>query len=241
VATLKSSADPRINRPPGAEILDAPDVDPALAERSLRDVMRANALMGGTRAVMRELEAIVPLLPKRATLLDVGTGLGDIPLRARAVVAGHGITLDTVGLEASEWLARASRSATASAVVGDGRALPFASHSVDVVICSQVLHHFFDQEALALLKELDRVARVGVIVSDLNRSDLAVGLLWFFSFVLRFHPVSRHDGMMSIRRGFAPGELRTIVRAATGADPRIEQYLGFRVTAAWAPTGTNGR
>jgi SAM-dependent methyltransferase len=232
VATLKSSADPRI-RPAGDEILDAPDVDPALARRSLRDVMLANSLMGGTRAVMHELEAAVPFLPKHATLLDVGTGMGDIPRRAREVAGRHGITLDTVGLEAAEWLAAAARSSTDAAVVGDGRALPFADHSVDVVICSQVLHHFFDEDAFALLRELDRVARVRVIVSDLLRSDLAIAGLWLFSFVLGFHPVSRHDGIMSIRRGFLPGELREIVRGATGAEPRIRQYLGFRVAAAW--------
>ena len=235
MATLKSIVDPRI-RPDGDEILDAPDVDPALARRSLRDVMLANSLMGGTRAVMHELESIMPSLPKRATLLDVGTGMGDIPRRAREVAARRGVTLDTVGLEAAEWLAAAARTSMTAAVVGDGRFLPFASHSVDIVICSQVLHHFFDHDAVALLQELNRVARVGVIVSDLLRSDLAVAGLWLFSFVLGFHPVSRHDGIMSIRRGFTPGELGTIVRAATGAQPRIREYLGFRVAAAWAPT-----
>ena len=234
MATLKSSADPR-TRPEGDEILDAPDVDPALARRSLRDIMLANSLMGGTRAVMHELEAVVPFLPKRATLLDVGTGMGDIPRRAREVAAGRGITLDTIGLEAAEWLAADGRSSTTAAVVGDGRALPFASHSVDVVICSQVLHHFFEEEAIALVQELNRVARVRVIISDLLRSDLAVAGLWLFSFVLGFHPVSRRDGIMSIRRGFSPSELSTIVRAATGAEPQVRQYLGFRVTAAWAP------
>ena len=234
MATLKSSADPRI-RPEGDEILDAPDVDPALARRSLRDIMLANSLMGGTRAVMHELEAVVPFLPKQATLLDVGTGMGDIPRRARDVAARRGITLETVGLEAAEWLAAAGRSSTTAAVVGDGRALPFASHSVDVVICSQVLHHFFEEEALGLIQELNRVARVRVIISDLLRSDLAVAGLWLFSFVLGFHPVSRRDGIMSIRRGFTPPELRTIVQAATGSEPWIRQYLGFRVTAAWAP------
>jgi SAM-dependent methyltransferase len=236
VATLKSSADPRI-RPDGDEILDAPDVDPALARRSLRDIMLANSLMGGTRAVVHELEAVVPFLPKRATLLDVGTGMGDIPQRAREVAARRGVALDTVGLEAAEWLAAAGRSSASAAVVGDGRALPFASHSIDVVICSQVLHHFFDEDAVALLRELDRVARVRVIVSDLLRSDLAVAGLWLFSFVLGFHPVSRRDGIMSIRRGFSPRELGTIVQAATGAEPRIREYLGFRVAAAWVPSG----
>jgi SAM-dependent methyltransferase len=235
VATLKSIVDPRI-RPDGDEILDAPGVDPALARRSLRDVMLANSLMGGTRAVVHELESLLPSLPKRATLLDVGTGMGDIPRRAREVAARRGVTLDTVGLEAAEWLAAAARTSMTAAVVGDGRYLPFASHSVDVVICSQVLHHFFDHDAIALLQELNRVARVGVIISDLLRSDLAVAGLWLFSFVLGFHPVSRHDGIMSIRRGFTPGELGTIVRAATGVQPRIREYLGFRVAAAWAPT-----
>jgi SAM-dependent methyltransferase len=235
VATLKSSADPR-TRPDGDEILDAPDVDPALARRSLRDVMLANSLMGGMRAVMHELESLMPSLPKRATLLDVGTGMGDIPRRAREVAARRGVTLDTVGLEAAEWLAAAARTSMTAAVVGDGRVLPFASHSVDVVICSQVLHHFFDHDAVALLQELNRVARVGVIVSDLLRSDLAVAGLWLFSFVLGFHPVSRHDGIMSIRRGFTPDELGAIVRSSTGAQPRIREYLGFRVAAAWAPT-----
>ena len=235
MATLKSIVDPRI-RPDGDEILDAPGVDPALARRSLRDVMLANSLMGGTRAVMHELESLLPSLPKRATLLDVGTGMGDIPRRAREVAARRGVTLDTVGLEAAEWLAAVARTSMTAAVVGDGRYLPFASHSVDVVICSQVLHHFFDHDAIALLQELNRVARVGVIISDLLRSDLAVAGLWLFSFVLGFHPVSRHDGIMSIRRGFTPGELGTIVRAATGAQPRIREYLGFRVAAAWAPT-----
>ena len=235
MATLKSIVDPRI-RPDGDEILDAPGVDPALARRSLRDVMLANSLMGGTRAVMHELESLLPSLPKRATLLDVGTGMGDIPRRAREVATRRGVTLDTVGLEAAEWLAAAARTSMTAAVVGDGRYLPFASHSVDVVICSQVLHHFFDHDAIALLQELNRVARVGVIISDLLRSDLAVAGLWLFSFVLGFHPVSRHDGIMSIRRGFTPGELGTIVRAATSAEPRVRQYLGFRVAAAWAPT-----
>jgi SAM-dependent methyltransferase len=234
VATLKSSADPRI-RPDGDELLDAPDVDPALARRSLRDIMLANSLMGGARAVMHELDAVVPFLPKRATLLDVGTGLGDIPRRAREVTARRGITLDTIGLEAAAWLAADGRSSMSAAVVGDGRALPFASHSVDVVICSQVLHHFFEDDAIALIRELNRVARVRVIVSDLLRSDLAIAGLWLFSFVLGFHPVSRRDGIVSIRRGFTPPELQSVVQAATGTEPRIRQYLGFRVTAAWAP------
>ena len=73
----------------GVEILDDPAIDPDVRVRSLADVARANALFGGTRAVLAELDlALRALAAREATLLDVGTGLGDIPRRA-ASRSGH--------------------------------------------------------------------------------------------------------------------------------------------------------
>ena len=66
------------------EYLDAPNVDPKLVRRSLADVALANALFGGTRAVLLEIEDLLPELNGSATLLDVGSGVGDIAARARA-------------------------------------------------------------------------------------------------------------------------------------------------------------
>jgi SAM-dependent methyltransferase len=183
---------------------------------------------------MTELDAVAARLPRRATLLDVGTGLGDIPSSARALARRRGIELSTFGLEAAEWLAAAGRPATSAAIVGDGRALPFADGSVDVVICSQVLHHFVNDDALRLIRELDRVARVRVIISDLRRASLAVAGLWASSWLLGFHPVSRHDGIVSIRRGFTAGELADTVREAIGREASVRRHLGFRVTASWS-------
>ena len=63
-------------------------MDGCIVERSLADVARANALFGGTRAVLAELEIALAevggrLATTEITLLDVGTGVGDIPARAR--------------------------------------------------------------------------------------------------------------------------------------------------------------
>jgi hypothetical protein len=85
---------------------------------------------------------------------------------------------------------------------------------VDLITCSQVLHHLEADDAIALLHEVTRVAREGVVVSDLRRSWLAVGLLWMVSFPLGFHPVSRHDGMLSILRGYTAPERSHTVRHA---------------------------
>jgi len=221
----------------GVEILDGPDVDPALVTRSLADVALENALFGGTRAVLAEVALVLPLLGPSATLLDVGTGAGDIPLRAQRLAAERGVRLRTVGVDAAEPLAAAYRERLGTVVCGDVRALPFAPASVDVVVCSQLLHHFAEHDIPPLLRELHRVARVRVIVSDLRRSWLAAAGLWFASYPLRFHPVSRHDGVVSVLRGFTAGELEAAVHSAVRVRPAVRRRLGWRVTASWAPDG----
>lgn len=220
----------------GVEILDDPGVDAALRERSLRDVALANALFGGAGSALAALDEALRGLAGEATLLDVGTGLGDIPARARRVAARRGLRLVTFGLDAAEALARAARARTDGALCGDALRLPVADGAVDVAVCSQLLHHFAEPEALIVLRELDRVARRRVVVSDLRRSWLAAAGIWLASFPLRFHPVSRHDGVVSVLRGFTARELSALVREATGREARVRRHPGFRLTASWIPS-----
>ena len=219
----------------GVEILDLPETDPSVVTRSLADVARCNALFGGLSSVLYELKDTLEQLPRCATLLDVGTGLGDIPGRARTLARNKGVDLTTVGLDSSLELARASTEAVSLAVCGDALRLPFADRSVDVVMCSQVLHHFADGDAITLLREMNRVARVKVVVSDLRRSWIAAAGLWLVSFPLRFHAVSRHDGVVSVLRGFTPEELADTVNDAIARKPVVRRRRGFRITASWAP------
>jgi SAM-dependent methyltransferase len=219
----------------GVEILDSPDVDPEVVTRSLADVARANALFGGVSSAIDELEDVLTDLPRCATLLDVGTGLGDIPCRARRFAAQHGVDLTTVGLDSARVLARASKKSVSFAVCGDALHLPFADRSIDIVMCSQVLHHFIGSDAAKLLREMDRVARVRVVVSDIRRSWVAAAGLWLVSFPLGFHAVSRHDGVVSVLRGFTREELTDTVKDAIARKPVVRRRRGFRITASWAP------
>jgi SAM-dependent methyltransferase len=221
----------------GTEILDDPQADVALSLRSLRDVALANALFGGRRAVLRDVRELLQTWPRGTpfTLADIGTGLGDIPAAAARAARARGIEARTIGLELSADIARAAAAACTHAVAADGLRLPFADSSIDVVTCSQVLHHFDGNDAAQLLRECTRVARVAVIVGDLRRSWFAVAGLWLSSFALGFHPVSRHDGVVSILRGFTTAELRDLIITSTGQHPHARGGLGFRVTAIWKP------
>lgn len=234
--TLDGAFTPRMRRE-AHEVLDDPACDPRLRQRSLADVARANRLLGGMRAVLAEIRAVLPelrTLGRDATLLDVGTGLGDIPAAARQLAARHGVTLHVTGIDAAESLVRASMPRLDAAACADALALPFAAGSIDVVTCSQVLHHFAPDEAAALLAEMHRVARIRVIVSDLRRNWIAAGGLWVVSFAMRFHPVSRADGMLSVLKGFTATELSSLVHTATGVRPHVSHRLGWRLTASWA-------
>lgn len=219
----------------GVEYLDDPRIDPRVVRRSLSDVALANSLFGGTRAVLLEIDELLPRLAPRATLLDVGSGIGDIAAQARDFARRKGVELSLVTTDRAETLAAASRARSGDAVCSDAASLPFADRSVDVVMCSQTLHHFDDARAATVVRELDRIARVRVIVADLRRSWFAAAGLWCVSFPLRFHPVSRHDGVVSVMRGYTTQELRRLVVSAVGHTPVVRRRAGWRVTATWCP------
>jgi len=218
------------------EVLDRADAPAPLVRASLADIRRANALFGGRRAV---IEALVPFFerartPARWTLLDLGTGAGDIPQAAARAAARRGIELVTLGLEHHRAAAALARDAGVTAIVGDINAMPFSAASVDVVIMSQILHHAPRDRAPEWVRTANRIARRAVVVADLRRSRFAAWGIWLASFPLAFHPVSRRDGVLSVQRGFTAPELSALLRRA-GIVAMARSRPGFRVVAAWEP------
>jgi SAM-dependent methyltransferase len=219
----------------GHEILDEDNLDPNLVVRSMHDVARANKFFGGSSAAVAELEPVLEKSSGPVSLLDVGSGIGDVSQKARQKAHKLGVNISTIGIDSAEELSAESRSRHTAVVCGDALKLPFADRSFDVVLASQVLHHFDEEGAVALLTEMNRVAKSRVVVSDLRRSWLAVIGLWLGSYLLRFHPVSRHDGIVSIRRGFTSPELEDLVERAVGRTPKVTSRPLFRLTTGWTP------
>lgn len=186
------------------ELLDRGELAPAELATNLDDLTRLNRLPGGAAA---SVDAVAGLLERPAgRVLDVGTGRADIPLRM-AARGWHVVALDSD----PEVLAIARRTAAAEhrvqVVAGDGRSLPFPDAAFDVAHCSLLIHHLDRDEAVALLREMGRVARQGVVVNDLRRGWLpllatAVGVA-----VLGRCRATRHDGLLSVRRAYTIPEL----------------------------------
>jgi hypothetical protein len=103
---------------------------------------------------------------------------------------------------------------------------------VDLVLVSQLAHHFSRDSAVRLFRTCDALARVGVVVADLRRGRLAPLAFRLGAGALGFDPVTIADGVTSIRRGFTPAELRALL-AAAGVDARVSRRPGWRLVATW--------
>lgn len=216
----------------GVEVLDDPGADPMLVRAELSDLVLLNRWFGGTRAVVG---ALLPHLPPRGgacTLLDVGTGTGDIPRAVARAARRRGVTVTAVGLDRSPLAARIAATTGLPTVVSDGGSLPLASRSVDFVIASQVLHHLEPDVAVRWIRELDRVARRAVVIADLRRTRVAMAAVWLVSFPLGLHPVTRRDAVLSLRRGYTEAELETILREA-GVEAVVRRHPIARLVAHW--------
>lgn len=230
------SAPPPRLAPIGVELLDDPAADAAAVALSLHHIARANHWFGGRAALRFGLQALLSQVARGATLtmLDVGTGSGDLPRQAVRWAATRGIRLLPVGLERSRTAARLARDGGLPTALGCVAALPVRNRGVDLVLVSQVAHHLAAPAVVRLLRDCDRVARAGVIVSDLVRSPLAAAGFWLGSRLLWFDPATRADGITSIRRGFTCQELRSLLREA-GIVGEVYRRPPFRLVAAWRP------
>jgi hypothetical protein len=69
-----------------------------------------------------------------------------------------------------------------------------------------------------------RVGRLGFVVNDLWRARFGVALVWLATRVLRCHPISRHDGPLSVRRSYSPEEIRALASNARVRRLEVRRY-----------------
>lgn len=224
--------------PIGEELLDHPDTDPAAVQLSLRNIARANTLFGGWDAARWGLARL--LAGHRAgtvTLLDVGTGAGDLPRRAVHWAARRGFRIAPLGLERHPAAATLARGRGLPVILACGSALPLDDGAVDVVLLSQVAHHLAPAALAVVARELTRVARLGVVLADLRPSELAGLGYRLVGPLLGFDHHTIADGVTSLRRGFTPARLAGEL-AAAGIRPTITTRRGVRIVAAWRADGS---
>ncbi len=222
------------------EILDLGTASEADVRQSLRDLERVNTLLGGRRVLLKLVDEQLRRTGLREfSLLDLGTGGGDLLLALARWCRARGYTSRLVGLDrqfrhlrfatlerekspdglASAW----------SAVCADVFALPFPFRSFDFVSISLLLHHFTDERAAEALRSFSRAARHALLVNDLERRAVAYHFIRLAPWFAR-SPVTRFDAPASVQQGFLKEELEALARRAGLERYRVRKHLPYRLS-----------
>jgi SAM-dependent methyltransferase len=235
---------PPLARSDATELMDAETIDPVELAGNLRDIRRVNRLLGGTAIILRHLPVILATIPgtQSVSLLDLATGSADIPVAVSRWAKRTGQALSIVASDASAEMLSAAR----AHIVGhpkitlaryDARAVPLPDRSFDVVLCSLALHHFVPEEAMLVLREMNRLARAGFILNDLCRSRVGLAAAWAAGHLTTRNRLTRHDAPLSVRRAYTPVELDDLLRRAGINDAIITTHPWFRMAAVRVARG----
>ena len=180
---------------------------------------------------------------KSFSVLDVGAGSGEL-LRVAATWARQtNRHLRAVGLELNERMAESineesRRFDEISSVRGDAFELPFSDAQFDYVICSLFTHHLIDEQVVRILQEMSRVAKRRIFVIDLHRHPIAYLLYTTLGKLVLHNRLIRHDGALSILRGFKADELLELVQRAGLREVWVERHFPYRLVLSAAARAT---
>lgn len=213
------------------EAMDAPDLDPAIYADVLRDLARVNRVTMAARPTLGFLDRVTRGR-QRMKLLDVGFGDGDMLRRIARWATRRGIEAELVGIDLNPRSAAVARMDTPAGLAIDYRTGDYADlagEGWDVIVSSLVAHHMTDAQLVAFVAFMEEQAQSGWMVNDLHRHRLAHVGYPLLATVMRWHPIVRADGTLSIARAFRPDEWPPILAAAGVVDADIVRRFPFRL------------
>lgn len=213
------------------ELMDAEDLDPATYAAVLRDLAQVNSITLARRPTLDFLSRIRAEGSAPIKILDVGYGDGDMLRTIARWAVRRGMAVQLVGIDLNPNSAASAQSRTSpelgiSYCTGDYADL--AGQGWDVIISSLVAHHMSHDQLVAFLRFMDNEARRGWFINDLHRHGFAWMGFPLLATLLRWHPIVRHDGQLSIARSYRPKEWLPLL-AEAGVKARAVRYFPFRL------------
>lgn len=204
------------------ELMDSDATDFATFRDCLVDLAKVNRLSLAYRPTMRFFADLLRAgrLPRDRTIsiVDVGSGYGDMLRKIDRWGARRGLRLDLIGVDLNPWSARTAIDATPP-----GRPIHYVTANlfdyrpaqpIDIVISSLFTHHLDDDALVRFVAWMEASAAIGWFVNDLHRHPLPYHFFRIASRALRYHHFVQHDGPISIARAFDAHDWRDALAAA---------------------------
>lgn len=231
------------NRQP--EVMDDPTLPERDHHRALARLDLINALSLAARPIANQIISCtnhappVPP-PPPLSILDIATGSGRVACAvaarlARRKISTH-LTLTDISQTAVDLAAAHARThdLPASTLRFDvlSEPIPLPDQSIDFAISSLFLHHLPEPNVTILLREMARVARHRVIISDLRRCAPGHALASAAG-MLSGSRIVRIDAPRSVEGSFTPAELLHLAHAANLQPASVRRIYPYRMLLVW--------
>ena len=200
------------------EWMDRDDCDRELLFNTYDQFDRINKLLSGWDRIYKNY--IKPHLLKSEsnqdqpfTILDIGCGGGDIIRYLNTLCTNDGFHVLFTGIDpdirALDFSHQTSQSTNVQFFSERSSDLVYENRSFDLVISNHLMHHLSSIELTAICNDASSLAKIGVIFSDIERSDIGylafqtvAPLLFRNSYIVK-------DGLTSIKKSYRKSELQS--------------------------------
>jgi 2-polyprenyl-3-methyl-5-hydroxy-6-metoxy-1,4-benzoquinol methylase len=211
------------------EIMDDLSVSGEVVNQTLRELNTINKYLGGNRISLSAFKKLA-LEQKHIRLADLGCGGGDIMKDMAKWCRKKSLPATFVGIDANPNIISYAHQNTKDYPEISYQTInifsdTFLSQKFDIIHCCLFLHHFTNDQLIALFRQFKKQAR-RVIVNDLHRHLLAYGSIKLLTSIFSKSDMVKNDACVSVARGFKRQELEQILKSA-GID-------GYTLQWKWA-------
>jgi 2-polyprenyl-3-methyl-5-hydroxy-6-metoxy-1,4-benzoquinol methylase len=216
------------------ELMDDPALDPAEHRRALAALARVNRLTNSAGLLWPPILQLARELKRTVRVLDVATGSGDIPRKLAERAKRSGVSLEIAGCDLSPVaIQEASREASGADFFVHDALHERLPEGYDVVTCSLFLHHLSEDDAVALIANMENAAGRMILVNDLSRSRFNYCAVWAGCHLLTRSRVVRFDGPASVCSAFTPQEAVALAEHAGLEGATVQSKFPCRFLLSW--------
>jgi ubiquinone/menaquinone biosynthesis C-methylase UbiE len=222
------------------ELMDSPVLGFAETARALADLERINRWTLGLGAARRTLRKLQTQDGQVQTLLDIGTGSGQVSSFLIEDSRRRGIELRVIGLDFKlcHLVVGRRRGHEQLRVVASAECLPFRTGAVDWTLSNLFFHHFEASGNATVLGEMRRVCSRAAMVVDLRQSWTARRLARILLPLLGAGRVALYDGKLSTDQAWHLDQVREMTGRAGTIELRKRFPFRFSLVMESAAKGS---
>ncbi len=217
------------------EIMDDFALEGLQLTNALDKIAQINQFLGGNALTLNGVEKLISEVPNEQIIkiIDLGCGNGDM-LRTLADYAQKSErNFHLIGVDANAFTVNYAKECSSSYpnieyLSKDIFELNFQNINFDIALCTLTLHHFKENDIVWIIKQLERNAKLGIVVNDLHRSKVAYRSFQLIAMAFNLNEMSKKDGLTSILRGFKKEELLAFSNNLKNSSSSIQWKWAYR-------------